>query len=62
MVDDDSENDQDKEDNCSNNDAHLELFDAVKQNSLKIKLIENGNYETTTTPNKKVSRSDTPKR
>lgn len=42
MANDDGESDQDTEDNRSNNGADIELFDAVKQNSLKIKLLKGG--------------------
>lgn len=42
MANDDGESDQDTEDNRSNNGADIELFDAVKQNILKIKLLKGG--------------------
>lgn len=48
MADDDGESDQNTEGNHNNNSGSLELFDAVKQNSLKIKLFGEwlkGDYE-----------------
>lgn len=48
MADDDGESDQNTEGNYNNNSGSLELFDAVKQNSLKIKLFGEwlkGDYE-----------------
>lgn len=45
MTDDDGENDQCTKDNRSNNNVNLDLFDAVKQSSMKIKLLVDGQKE-----------------
>lgn len=45
MADDDGENDQCTKDNRSNNNVNLDLFDAVKQSSMKIKLLVDGQKE-----------------
>lgn len=45
MADDDGENDQCTKDNRSNNNVNPDLFDAVKQSSMKIKLLVDGQRE-----------------